>query len=49
MSVYVASGEVHDQVNDGAEQRTIICSPSSPRPEDVAPELVTTKGFDEHL
>jgi hypothetical protein len=48
MSVYIRSGKVHGQVNDGAKKFTISCSQSR-RPDDVVPELVTVEGFDEHL
>jgi len=48
MSAYIASGKVHGQVNDPAEQLTIIYSPSPP-PEGVVPVLVTVEGFDEQL
>jgi hypothetical protein len=44
----MASAKDHGQVNDPAEQLTIIYS-LSPPPEGVVPVLVTVEGFNEQL
>lgn len=41
LSVYIAPGQVHGQVNDGAEPLHILCSLSPPPTEGVTPELVS--------
>ncbi len=41
LSVYIAPGEVHGQVNDGTEPLHILCSLSPPPIEGAAPELVS--------
>jgi quercetin dioxygenase-like cupin family protein len=40
LSVYIAPGQVHGQVNDGADALHILCSLSPPPTEGVTPELV---------
>ncbi len=40
LSVYVAAGEVHGQVNDGDEPLEILCSLSPPPGEGRQPQLV---------
>jgi quercetin dioxygenase-like cupin family protein len=41
LSVYIASGQVHGQVNNGEEPLHILCSLSPPPTEGAPPELVT--------
>lgn len=40
LSVYIAEGEVHGQVNDGRERLDIVCSLSPPPGEARQPEIV---------
>jgi len=40
LSVYIAPGRVHGQVNDGTDPLHILCSLSPPPTEGVTPELV---------
>jgi putative monooxygenase len=40
LSIYIAPGEVHGQVNDGTAPLHILCSLSPPPTEGVVPELV---------
>jgi quercetin dioxygenase-like cupin family protein len=47
ISVYIASGKIHGQVNDASDPLSIVCSLSPPPPEGITPELVTVQDFDE--
>jgi quercetin dioxygenase-like cupin family protein len=44
LSVYIAAGRVHGQVNDGDERLEILCSLSTPPVEGEIPEIVEAPG-----